>query len=169
MPSSNNQIKFPLGGNLFLTSAIWRGQSKIHIRKYIQVKDRIGKTVVVPTRYGVTLTVDQVNQLISALPLCLTGLAKLEETYTASNPAMNAVPTPATYNGGSSALQNPAMNTVPTPTTYNGGSSALQNPAVNVVPTPATYNGGSSQVHGVMPTPYVQHELSTNYEQFQME
>ena len=156
MPSSNNQIKFPLGGNLFLTSAIWRGQSKIHIRKYIQVKDRIGKTVVVPTRYGVTLTVDQVNQLISALPLCLTGLAKLEETYTASN-------------GPPSTLQNPAMNTVPTPTTYNGGSSALQNPAVNVVPTPATYNGGSSQVHGVMPTPYVQHELSTNYEQFQME
>ena len=82
--SPRNEMKFPLGGDLYLTCAIWRGEAKVHIRKFTTLKNQNGGVVVVPTRYGVTMTVGQVNQLISALPLCLTGLARLEEMSTPS-------------------------------------------------------------------------------------
>ena len=128
--SPQNQIKFPLGGDLYLTSAIWRGVSKIHIRKYITVRDRLNNNPkVIPTRYGVTMNVNQVQQLISAIPLCLTALKRLEETYSTPNGTTLPYPAPdvnqtTTFN---SAYAAPDVNQT---TSFNG-----QQTDVNQVPT----------------------------------
>lgn len=61
--------RLPLGGDLYLTRNQYRGETKIHIRKFETrpCKYNENNTFIAPTKYGITLTLTQLYALNEAL------------------------------------------------------------------------------------------------------
>lgn len=76
--SNCNEIKYPIGNDVFVSAAIYRGEVKVHIRRYKAIQSAANTTIVVPTRYGVCLTDKQVISLINQLPYVLTEMQSLQ-------------------------------------------------------------------------------------------
>jgi hypothetical protein len=51
-----SQMMYPLGRNVFASVTTWRGQTKIHIRNYVNKIDR-KRACLVPKQKGVTMDV----------------------------------------------------------------------------------------------------------------
>ena len=73
------ETKFPLGKDLFLSVAVWRGRLSIHIRKYKAVKSFTDpdQCIVVPTRYGICMDQPQLETLIRCMPSLLSEIRNL--------------------------------------------------------------------------------------------
>ena len=86
--SSTKEIKIPLGGDIFLTCSTWNGVRKAHIRKFISVKSLYEphKTIVLPTKHGVTLTKAQALQLKTNIDLVI---AAFEDEAPRTSPSNN--------------------------------------------------------------------------------
>ena len=87
MERTKGETKFPLGGDLFLTVNLWKGQPKIHIRKFKALRSLItpGKVTVIPTRFGVCLDKRQFEQVLKNMPAIFSELSTMTgETMDAS-------------------------------------------------------------------------------------
>lgn len=67
MQQKSEEIKFPLGNNLYVSVSKWRGISKIHIRNFKTLTSPLSpnKCVLVPTRSGICLSPEQFQTLLS--------------------------------------------------------------------------------------------------------
>ena len=71
--TQQEEIKYPLGENLFVTFTKWRGFEKIHIRRYKVITSSLNKTTVLPTRQGVCSTLKQLEQIVIQAPFILSA------------------------------------------------------------------------------------------------
>ena len=56
----SSEIRYPLGGDLYATVTTFNGTTKVHIRRFTILE---GENSIRPTKFGVTLDVDQFRQL----------------------------------------------------------------------------------------------------------
>ena len=78
---TSKELKVPLGDDLYISVSVWHGKPKIHIRKHVVIHSKTDPTklVVVPTRFGVTLSKRQTEQLLVNMPLVVTELKRLSD------------------------------------------------------------------------------------------
>ena len=63
---ASQELRFPLGSDLYVTLTDWRGDTKIHIRRFTVLE---GETQIRPTKFGVALNLQQFRQLCINCPL----------------------------------------------------------------------------------------------------
>ena len=79
----SRDIRFPLGGELFLTVSFYKDRPLVHIRHFKTLPSwrTPGENVLIPTKYGVCLKDSQASQLLNHLPSALSVL----KSHTYSN------------------------------------------------------------------------------------
>ena len=76
---TSTELKFTIGGDLYVSVSTWLGKPKIHFRKHVISHSKFDnkKLLVLPTRFGVTLNKKQMDQLLLNLPLIVAELNSL--------------------------------------------------------------------------------------------
>lgn len=73
----SQEIKYPLGGDIYATVSKWKGGVNVHIRKYQCRRDSNQEPIVFPTKQGIVLNYQQLNQLMYSLPLIFSDLTQI--------------------------------------------------------------------------------------------
>ena len=89
-----HETRFPIGGPMYLTVSVFRGAPIAHIRKFKTVLCTFNydQKSIVPTRDGVTVSLEQLKTLYMSLPLAISDLEQraaelsLEPTTPAADP-----------------------------------------------------------------------------------
>ena len=83
----SDDMKFCLGGDVFLSIAFWNGLHRAHIRKFRSVPDenRPGKFKVYPSNTGIMLTPENLKMLRPLIPHCLSVLDEKQQQQTLSS------------------------------------------------------------------------------------
>ena len=77
----SDDMKFCLGGDVFLSITFWNGLHRAHIRKFRSVPDEHspGKFKVYPSNTGIMLTPENLKMLRPLIPRCLSVLDKKQQ------------------------------------------------------------------------------------------
>ena len=92
------ESKYALGQDMYLCSSFWQSKARVHIRRFKRVPSPIdtSQTIVIPTRHGVSLDVNQLRKMVTFIPALLSDLDKLRDrevgTYLAEGSGSHGKP-----------------------------------------------------------------------------
>ena len=86
--------KFPLGGEAYATVSVQNGEAQVNILMCRVLRSCLGpdQSIIVPTRFGVTLNEKQFRQLIRNVPLMVAEMSSLEGSSTDSSSEIVQIP-----------------------------------------------------------------------------
>ena len=75
------ETRYALGLDIYLYSSFWQSKARVHIRRFKRVPSPIdtSQTIVIPTRHGVSLDVNQLRKMLTFIPALLSDLDKLRD------------------------------------------------------------------------------------------
>ena len=98
---AEKQVRVPLGNEMFLSTSVWRGMTKYHIRRYKQVTvpANPNKKQLIPTKYGICLTPQNLHQLRLHIPRVLSDMQPTSTLVKSMETTLPQVPSEAAEDG----------------------------------------------------------------------